>query len=576
MERKSFVYIFVFMLLIVFSYALLTLFGNKPIPIQAMFSEITPTDLSNSITVKGTVESTHEEKVYTSLPFRVKEVMVRKGDRVEEGQLLCILDTEDLDLNLEQIKAELDIAQQTSITVYENAKRLYEDALTKFSANSNAQEVAAQNALEQTKVALDAAQLTYNEAYQDYTNNNGIQVEAARISLENAQKNYDEALNDYNNKTDPTVMAAESAVNTARLDLEKKETAHNSNVLLYESGVISEDTFTTSKLLYEDAANRYNDAQSSLESAKSAQERLLFQLENALKAAKTNYEGAVTSQKRALNAAKSNLDAARIAYENALSTVGTASDLAKEELEQLRTALENAETALNKEPILINIRRLEKQLTDSIVRSPINGTVTAVYAEKGSLSTLLFIVEDTDNLRIDSRVKEYDYSSIFTGVEVIIRSDSTGDNEYQGVVSFIDPAAIKNPFGEMSLNADVEFGIKVDITSTDTPLKIGMNTRLDLILEKKTDIYKVRYDAVTQNDRGEDIVLVAENSGLDTFRIKQVPVDIGMTTDFYLEISGRDLADNMKVINDASTVVDELTKLNKRLDRINSMIFRFV
>lgn len=116
-------------------------------------------------------------------------------------------------------------------------------------------------------------------------------------------------------------------------------------------------------------------------------------------------------------------------------------------------------------------------LDRSVIRSPISGTVTAVTAREGASGMgLLFVVEDTDNLRIMTSFREYDLGRIETGMKVAISSDATGSAEYLGIINRINPAAI-------SAAPVVEFEAEVLVISADTGLRIGMNTRLNIILD---------------------------------------------------------------------------------------------
>jgi multidrug efflux pump subunit AcrA (membrane-fusion protein) len=530
----------------------------------------------DSITVKGTVESVNKHNVYTLLNFRTKEVNVRNGDHVEKGQVLCVLDTEDLSLSIEQLKAELDMSQQGSLTQYELNKKVYEEASAGLSGNTNAQMISAANALETAKANLDNAQRTYTNMFQDFTDNNDYQVETARLNLENAEKNYDTALKDFNNNTDASVTAAGSAAESARLNLAVMESEYQNNKILFDNGVIAEAVFKQSENLYNDAVNKNNDAQKNLEAVKSAQINALDQLKSVLKTAQTNYNSVLTSQDRSLEQAKKTLDMAKAAYENAVAAYDASATSAELDLSRLQASLKTSEIALNNDAMLINIKRLQKQLDDSVVKAPDSGTITAVYAQEGAIATgLLFIIEDTDSLRISSSVKEYDYTKVKTGMEAIIKSDSTGDDEYIGVISSVAPAATKNAIGEIASNYDVEFGITVDITSPETPLRIGMNTRLELVLEKKSGIYCVRYDAVTENENGQTVIFVAEDSGSNAYKLKRIVVDVGMSTDFYREISSEELKDGLKVINDANAIITALKNLDKTPDKINGIEFTF-
>jgi multidrug resistance efflux pump len=117
-------------------------------------------------------------------------------------------------------------------------------------------------------------------------------------------------------------------------------------------------------------------------------------------------------------------------------------------------------------------------LQRAVLTSPINGTVTAAVAQEGSVGMgLMFIIEDTDSLRVMTSFREYDLGRVTPGMAVGISSDATGDIEYEGIISRINPAA--------TLSFPVpEFEAEVLVTSPETRLRIGMNARLNIILER--------------------------------------------------------------------------------------------
>ena len=59
----------------------------------------------------GRIEAT-EVDVATKLPGRLREVLVREGDRVEPGQVVAVLDTDSLEAQRRQAQAELRRARQ--------------------------------------------------------------------------------------------------------------------------------------------------------------------------------------------------------------------------------------------------------------------------------------------------------------------------------------------------------------------------------------------------------------------------------------------------------------------------------
>ena len=564
----------IIVLLIIVLFSLMSM--SRPISVRASLSTISPSEMVNSLTVRGTVESTDKYNVFTSLSFLTKEIMVEVGDKVDEGEVLCQLDTEDLRMNIEQLKADLDVTQLNNLRQYEDSKDVYEEAKALLAKNKNGSVLTAQTNMESAKATLDDAKRQYDDLKEDYAKDNNYDVETTRIKLDQAQKDYDDAVADLNFNRDPDVMAAENTLARAAVDLEKKESTYNSNKILYHNGVISRDEFERSEADYLDALINYEDAAEKLETARKEQMQDLYQLENDLEKARTDYENALKEQDRALEEAKLTLDSAQTAYDTAVASYDSAVETANQELNRHKTGLDEAEIALNNDSVLINIARLEKQLEDSTITSPAPGTVTEVYAEEGSVATgMLFIVEDTESLKVVSTVKEYDYSKLKVGMEVIIRLDSTDDYEYEGILSKIDPAAVKDDAGE-STGADVEFGITIDIKSTDTQLRIGMSTRLEIVLEKKSDVYYVPYDAVRENENGDSSIFVAYSVEQGVYGIRQIFVNVGMSNDFHTEISSNELSSGMTIINDPSVIMNELEKLNINPGSIGGLRFRFI
>jgi RND family efflux transporter MFP subunit len=113
----------------------------------------------------------------------------------------------------------------------------------------------------------------------------------------------------------------------------------------------------------------------------------------------------------------------------------------------------------------------------SVIRAPISGTVTAVIAREGEVGFgRLFVIEDTENLKIITSFREYDLEKIKTGMNVTITSDATGNAEYTGVISRINPAA--SAFAPV-----VEFEAEILVTQGNTDLRIGMNANLGIIFK---------------------------------------------------------------------------------------------
>ena len=276
-----------------------------------------------------------------------------------------------------------------------------------------------------------------------------------------------------------------------------------------------------------------------------------------------------TSTDAAMQTAQLDLERATDNYRNA-SLLHEGGALAEDEFKQTenlyllaQTRYEQAlanQAALNYEQQRLAIQRLERQLQEATITAPQAGTITASYAKTGAIgSGLLFVIEDTEDLKIVTKIKEYDITQLAPGMEVIIKSDATGNAEYLGRLEKIAPTSEKNTQGEMTSNSNNEFLVEVAVISYPNDLKIGMNTRLSTIISEKEGVYSVPFDAVTKDSAtGETIVYRVENNSKGENMARVTTVIKGMETDFYIEISGENLHDGMKIINDAAGMSEGL------------------
>jgi len=393
------------------------------ISLHTQLTEMLPPESVNRISASGRVESVESRTVYTSLGNIIERVEVRAGDFVTAGQILAVLDTGDLELTIAQLQAELGVTRQSGQIAIQDSRRMLDGASANLTNGTNMQILSAESSLVSAELNLTAAQMDYDEALRTYTEGN-----------------------------DAHVLAAETALRDAGIALETSRTARDNAQLLYNAGGISRNELRGAEDAFTFTQNQYNDARINLENTIASQRRTLEHLESALQAARVHYQQA----------------------QGALIAVRFA---AGQEIDMLRGNVTAAEILANTESLEIALLILERQLENSVIRAPISGVVTDVFASVGTVPMgSLFVIEDINDLRIITRFREYDIARIETGMEVTITSDSTGSAAYTGVISRINPAAV------ISASA-VEFEVEVTVTSQDTGLRIGTNAQISIILD---------------------------------------------------------------------------------------------
>ena len=78
--------------------------------------------LEDSISATGTVQSAEVSNVTTDLKYTVKTVDVQVGDAVQAGDVICTLDTSDLEESIQKLQESLADAKATAQKQYEKAQ----------------------------------------------------------------------------------------------------------------------------------------------------------------------------------------------------------------------------------------------------------------------------------------------------------------------------------------------------------------------------------------------------------------------------------------------------------------------
>ena len=293
--------------------------------------------------------------------------------------------------------------------------------------------------------------------------------------------------------------------------------------------------------------------------------------EAQLDAAQDARNGASMAQlEQGVDSAKRSVDSAQLQKEIAQNQVSNAKDqreasnnAIQQQIDSLKDNLVGSQIAAQStQSQEIAIQKMQNTLEDATITAPVSGVVTAVYTKVGEPGNgLLFVVEDTQSLKINTKIKEYDVANIREGMPVVIKSDATGDQEISGTVTYIAPAAVKTEAGNTQTggnDSNVEFEAEVQVNDPNCGLRIGMNTRLTVLLEEKQDVFGVPYDAVVEKADGSTVVYAAveqQNSGKNSsYVVTEIPVTTGLETDFYIEISGGEVTPGMAVISNPQSV----------------------
>lgn len=337
----------------------------------------------------------------------------------------------------------------------------------------------------------------------------------AKSDLENKKKAYDNALYLYNNNLNTEIRNAEEALKSTKLNLDEKKITHENNKALYDSDAITKNDLNKSEIEYSNAQSDYDKAEVAIENVKIR--------------------------------ASQDLDTAKSAYEV-------------------------AETAYNNKSQRITLEKQQSELEKCQVKSPIDGTITAVNAVVGNPGTgTLFEVVNLDDMEVKTSIKEVDIANVKVGQRTEIKTDATGELTIVGEIVSVSPSAQKGGLTQVKTgtqstsSSDTGFETKIKINNMNENIKPGMSARVNVILNEKSDIYAIASDSIVQNENGKSIY-VAEKSGerRNEYIIKELPIETGLESDFNVEISGEGITDGIIIINDPSTyIVGDKIQINE-------------
>ena len=475
--------------------------------------------LTDSVSVNGTVKSGSEASVTvadSAKNYKVSEVRVTVGDKVKKGDVIAVLDTQDL---------------QEQIT---SARQSYADS-------------------------VQSAQTSYDRAVQDL-NTSTVQHENNLIDLQDKIKQADEDLDDAKAKYDTIKAAYDSAAASISTYTEAKEKAADAlseaqKALNNAQSALNEDPDNAEKKqAVTDAQEKigdgqssgllkdYNDAETNLTNAKnncSVTELGLYGF-NSIASALSDAENSKEQAKTAYENAQKAVDSAQKAVDNAQQQVQSAHNSYDQEknYSSLTNKVQNVEDSATKleqtSRTPDSLKDLQDTLDECTLKATMDGTITGLNATVGSVcSGTVATIQNTSALVVEVTIPASSVSKLSTGMACRITSDATGDHEIEGTLTQIDPVA----------NDQGTFGAKVTVSGEDTGLLIGISAKVEIVISEKQGVFSVPRDAVGTAEDGSSYVLrKTGGEGVDS-TFEQVTVTTGESNDYSIEISGDDLSE---------------------------------
>ena len=474
---------------------------------EGAFTTIEKTSFTETIEVDGTVECSDPHFVYSTLTLPVEAVYVKEGDKVQPGDLLCVLDTNDMKDQIAMQQAVMAVTAKNANTGVSAARRQY-DIYTEGLVNG-------------TDANLVAAR---------------TKVEQAREAYEVAAKQYEDYKQSIDMGMDPTLIAADQAVARAATAIQQAKSMQDK---------LENQDYATD-LQKEEAEDAVDSANLQYVQAKQSRENLLRQSDINL----SNYAKNMENAQWTYIYAQANYDAAVRSLENArdistdaITQAALAGDVSVEELQ---------------------IAQIERKMADAQIFSECAGTVTAVNIEVGENATgVLFVIEDTKDLVMTARVPEKDINTITTNMKVSVTPKADNSDTYNGSIEKIADAAAKNASGKTDTSGeDAEYKVTIDIAAPNDKIRIGMNAEAEFIVYQKDDCFALPNKAIYTDEEGKSYILMQNGSSTDDKGVEHVTIQKAEITVVYegesmSVVEGNAISEGCKIFTDAASNLDK-------------------
>lgn len=445
-------------------------------------------DISETITTTGTVQSKDVRTITSAnTGVTIEKVNFEVGDFVNEGDVIVEFSREDIEKNIN--RAEEDLAEA----------RASESLKDKYMASDN----------------------SYDHNNYAYTTvENSLSTAQSLESLNQAKQNLSQACEDKSRFVDKY----NTAVNNLPIVQQEYDEASAYKSLFTsvssQPGLVSNEfpgwgnndkEIVINYLNYQYTLDEFNNYLSDLNTK-------INEYKNTI----NSYDSQLPTYDKAITSAQQNVDRSQLSYESALVAESNRNNSA---------AKSNNTSDYNYDAYLISrgdsvtkaARALEEQqdkLDDYVVYAPISGVVTSVTAQEGNgyvnTSGGLMTIQAVDTYEISTQIDEYDINSVSLGQRVVIKTDATGDDVLEGIVSFISPistsasststSAASASSGSSSSSNTYE--VRIDIISNESRIKLGMSAKLNIIIDEHSNVLTVPYDAIEEGDDGQFFVTV--------------------------------------------------------------------
>lgn len=198
-----------------------------------------------------------------------------------------------------------------------------------------------------------------------------------------------------------------------------------------------------------------------------------------------------------------------------------------------------------------NLKTIQSQIEDMVIRAPFSGIVIKKYADPGDFVTPTTSGSDVSSAssssilglastyQVVANVAETDISRIKQGQSVTVTADAYSNKTFKGTVAQIAAQA--------TVTSNVtSFEVRVDLTDPQKLLRPGMNVDAEFDAGKLNNVVVVPTVAIVRQQNGSGVLVMGQNG-----RPRFTPIETGVTVGNQTEVKSG-LEGNEKILVSAA------------------------
>lgn len=413
----------------------------------------------------ATVDAPYNVRIASKVTGLLTYLQVREGDTVKVNQVVARIDPSEIEAQVRAQQAAVAEAQQ----------RL---AQAQFTTNPTNVSVATQ--IRQQGAAVNSAQANFSQTEQNYN----AQVATAQAGVTDAQGRVASA--------NAAIANAQAGIRSAQANLNNAQVRYNRTYDLYKQGFVAAQDVDDAKTQVDVQKGALEVAQGQLTSAQAARDSALAQqhsAENQVSIVKTKGKADIEASRAAFRQAQAGLDLAR---------ANTAQRPAYQANLAALQAVVNAAQA--------QLRNAQALLSDTALRSTVNGSVTARNADPGTVVTAgqpILNIQATQQVYATTSVPEDVSRHIYAGMRATATFDALPGRTFTGPITQINPAA--DPQSR-------QFTVRVTLDNPHNLIKPGMFGRVQIETQRTHSAVVVPREGVKTSPKGTTVTVVDAQS----------------------------------------------------------------